>query len=194
VRVKVVEAVGRELLPETQRNLQAIRQVALLARQPEERRTVDVDEVQRDRDAGHPPRLGHQLLGDQVRGDLVEYVQRLERQGRRPAEPARRQDIGGRGVGGDLVPPVTRTLQRADEVDPRGEVPMQGRAPEPGRGRDFGHRCARVSREEWAGGVEDSLSTAERVCAGRTSHFGVPFHVRNTISGLKLNVRVIFRI
>ena len=53
-------------------------------------RAVDVDDVQRDGDARGAAGLGHELIGDQVRRDLVEDVGDLERERLGAAEAAGR--------------------------------------------------------------------------------------------------------
>jgi hypothetical protein len=85
-----------------------------------------------------------------VRRDLVEHVQRLERQGLGPAEAAGRQDL-------------RRPLERARELQPGREVPVERRAPHPGRLRDVGHGRPRIPRQQLGGGIEDPPPAPHRV-------------------------------
>ena len=50
------------------------------AREAQQMRAVDVDHVERDGDPGGAPRLGNELIGNQVRRHLVENPRDLERQ------------------------------------------------------------------------------------------------------------------
>ena len=55
------------------------------AGEPNQTRTIDVDQVQRDRHPGDALGFSHQLLGDQMRRDRVEHLDRIE--GKRPVAP-----------------------------------------------------------------------------------------------------------
>ena len=162
------QPLGHDLGSQRRRCLQRLGEV-LRARQADELRAVDVDDVQGDGDAGGAPRLGHQLVGDEVRRHLVEDVGDLERE-RLGASQAAGRLIGerreptrglwlGRGVGafGFLG-------ERRGEVLAGREVAVERRAPDAGGGRDLGHRGAAVADERLRGD-EDALATGERVGA-----------------------------
>ena len=82
--VEAGQPLGHDLGPERRRRVERLGEV-LRAREPDELRAIDVDDVQRDGDARGAPGLGHELVGDQVRRHLVEDVRDLERE--RPGAP-----------------------------------------------------------------------------------------------------------
>ena len=87
------QPLGHDLGSQRRRCLQRLGEV-LRARQADELRAVDVDDVQGDGDAGGAPRLGHQLVGDQVRRHLVEDVGDLEGERLGASQAARAPDRG----------------------------------------------------------------------------------------------------
>ena len=73
------QPLGHDLGPQRRRRVEGLGEV-LGAREPDELRAVDVDDVQRDGDARGATGLGHELIGDEVGRDLVEDVGDLERE------------------------------------------------------------------------------------------------------------------
>ena len=73
------QPLGHDLGPQRRRRVERLGEV-LGARQADELRAIDVDDVQGDGDARGAARLGHELIGDEVGRHLVEDVGDLERE------------------------------------------------------------------------------------------------------------------
>ena len=89
------------------------------AGEPHKTRTIDVDQVQRDRHPGDALGFGHQLLGDQMRRDRVEHLDRIQRQ--RPLTP----ELSGRANAVELSRVGARRAterRRGASID---ELPLQ---------------------------------------------------------------------
>ena len=80
-RLERRQALRDDLRPECRRCLEVLGEV-FGAGEPHELGAVDVDDVERHRNAGGAPRFCHQLVADQVWRHLVEDVRHLE--GQRP--------------------------------------------------------------------------------------------------------------
>jgi hypothetical protein len=78
------DAIGGDLAAERD-NVIEMRWKLSGAGEAHETRTIDVDQVQRDRHPGDALAFGHQLLGDQMRRNRVEHLDRI--QGKRSFTP-----------------------------------------------------------------------------------------------------------
>ena len=78
-----------DLRPERRRSVDLVGEL-LRSREPKQVRAVDIDDVQRDGHAGGSTGFGHELIGDQMRGHLVENARDLNchRLALGPAVPA----------------------------------------------------------------------------------------------------------
>jgi hypothetical protein len=101
-------------------------------------RTIDIDDVERQRDAGEPLRLGDQLLGQKGRRHRVENMDRVKRDRPRAPQPARRERLRA-GAGRGFRLRCERCLQCSAVV----KVTMERRARDAGGGSDVGEarRC-----------------------------------------------------
>ncbi len=113
-------------------------------------RPVDVDDVERDGDARRSPRLGHELIGDQVRWHLIEDAGHFER--KRPVasklsgRSERHRGDPALGRYGLTRPRSGRAVgKRLFERLARGEVAVQHRAPDAGSGGDLDHADAPIA-------------------------------------------------
>src|SRR3954467_11742544 len=104
------------------------------------------------------------------RGSRAGGRARPEGRGRGGAEPPGGEQLG-RWALGDVLRGSEAVLQRADEVDPGREVPVQRRPAAPGAGGPLGQGGGRVLVEERPRSREDPLAAAARVRPRHTSHF-----------------------
>ena len=130
-------------------------------------RSVDVDDVQRDCDPGDAPGLGHELIGDQMRRDLIEDPGDLECQRPAAAQLSRSDERGRRHLTGprDLRDrrrfarvAIKSTLERVAV----GEVAIERRTADVRRRRDLGHGDPTISPRRGCRG-ENPLTAGQSV-------------------------------
>ena len=130
-------------------------------------RSVDVDDVQRDCDAGDAPGLGHELIGDQMRRDLIEDPGDLECQRPAAAQLSRSDERGRRHLTG---PAHLRDRRRFARVAIKstlervavGEVAIERRTADVRRRRDLGHGDPTISPRRGCRG-ENPLTAGQSV-------------------------------
>ena len=136
-------------------------------------RAVDVDDVKRHSNPGDAPRLGDELVRDEVRRDLVQDARYLERERTLTsqlswrAERHRRQPAAHGRHGARCVGLEFGVLERPLEHFAGGEVAVERGAADVCSGGELGHRHMSVP-DECAGGSEDSLTARECIGARRS--------------------------
>ena len=176
------QPLGHDLGPQRRRRVERLGEV-LGAREADELRAIDVDDVQGDGDARGAPGLGHELIGDEVGRDLVENVGDLERE--RLGAP----EAAGRLIGKRSQP--LRRLLRGSGVAAAGllgegggqrlarrEMAIERRASDAGGRGDLGHRRAAIAGQGARRG-QDALAADHRVGAPRRR-----FALRRSLTGM----------
>ena len=144
-------------------------------------RPVDVDHVQRDGHPGGSTGLGHELIGNEMWGHLVQNARDLERQWSISSQLARGLKRQARDLPNTLSWLGSRRFlsargrldffQSLVEGLPIGKVPINRRAAYPGCGGDLGHTEAPVAGKRRRRG-EDPLAASDRVGAHESSSAG----------------------
>jgi hypothetical protein len=155
--VEARQTLRHDLRPERRRRVERLGEV-LRAREADQPGAVDVDHVERHRHPGRAARLGDELVGDQVRGDLVEDVRDLERHRPCTAQAPGRLIGQRRHERRRLAHTTAGLLERRGQVLARREVAIQRRAADVRRRRDLGHARAAIL-DQRAGRAEDALAT-----------------------------------
>ena len=144
------QPLGHDLGPQRGRRVERLGEV-LGAREADELRAVDVDDVQRDGDARGAAGLGHELIGDEVGRHLVENVGDLERE-RLGAPEAAGRLIGKRRPAardGCCAGAASRSAGLLGEGGgqrlARREMAIERRASDAGGRGDLGHRRAAIA-------------------------------------------------